>query len=255
MIEYKIPSAAQDVKLTLIEYRFMKKTCCYLSIILIALFAASCKSDKKFNSHGFEGQYEMRTNASWLNDVDEVQTWSRTIVSPVHMYVENDHLYIRTNGFGMPNMGDYDLEEIQATTDPPMETPAPAKIIKDDNGDSEGGEGIENVQAPLTSYLIIRDGMVYVIKDNKYLKSLPIQALDVKEDRILFKNSETFDVAITDAAGLILGTWRCHYEYGPAILKDGTITWDVELCVDPGTNSSGIEHNFNIKYHNTLVRK
>ncbi len=201
----------------------------------------------------WEGEYEMRTEIYSTNPEGEQVKAPRAIISPVLMFVENNHLYIRTNGFGMPNLGEYDEQEIEGTTDPPMETPTPAKIMNE--GDTDEGGGIETIEANHKANIILRNGMVYVLKDNKYLKSLPIKALDVKEDRLFFKNSDTFDVLITNENGDILGNWRNHYEYGPAVLKDGTITWNVELYVDPGMNTSGPNYNYNIKYQNTLVRK
>lgn len=233
----------------------MKRILCYFSVVLIAIIMASCESGKKFNSHGFEGEYQMRTEAYWMNESGEFEKQPRDMISIVPMYVENNHLYIRTNTFGMPNMGDYDLAEVEFTVDPPYDPPTPP--TGEGNGEGENGEGggIENITVETKADIIMMNGHVYVIRDAKKLKSLPIQALDVKEDRILFKNSETFDVPLTDASGMLLATMRNHFEYGPAVLKDGTITWDIDLYGDAGTNTSGSDMNIHVKYHNTLVRK
>lgn len=233
----------------------MKRILCYFSVVLIAIIMASCESGKKFNSHGFEGEYQMRTETYWMNESGEFEKQPRDMISIVPMYVENNHLYIRTNTFGMPNMGDYDLAEVEFTVDPPYDPPTPP--TGEGNGEGENGEGggIENITVETKADIIMMNGHVYVIRDAKKLKSLPIQALDVKEDRILFKNSETFDVPLTDASGMLLATMRNHFEYGPAVLKDGTITWDIDLYGDAGTNTSGSDMNIHVKYHNTLVRK
>lgn len=233
----------------------MKRILCYFSVVLIAIIMASCESGKKFNSHGFEGEYQMRTETYWMNESGEFEKQPRDMISIVPMYVENNHLYIRTNTFGMPNMGDYDLAEVEFTVDPPYDPPTPP--TGEGNGEGENGEGggIENITVETKADIIMMNGHVYVIRDAKKLKSLPTQALDVKEDRILFKNSETFDVPLTDASGMLLATMRNHFEYGPAVLKDGTITWDIDLYGDAGTNTSGSDMNIHVKYHNTLVRK
>ena len=104
-------------------YCFMKRFVPYICVVIIALCLTSCEPGKPFNSYGFEGEYEMRTEIYSYNPDNEFVKAPRAIISPVRMFVENDHLYIRTNGFGMPNLGEYDEQEIEGTTDPPMDTP------------------------------------------------------------------------------------------------------------------------------------
>ncbi|MBR2166313.1 MAG: hypothetical protein IKP02_09745 [Paludibacteraceae bacterium] len=233
----------------------MKRFLYYFSVIIVALIMASCESGKKFNSHDFEGEYQMRTETYWMNENGEFEKQPRDMISTIPVYVENDHLYIRTNTFGMPNMGDYDKAEVEFTADPPYDPPTPPTNEGNEGGENGEGGGIENVTADVKAVIILQNGFVFVINDGKKLKSLPIQALDVKKDRILFKNSETFDVPLTDASGMLLATMRNHFEYGSAVLKDGTITWDIDLYGDAGVNTTGNDMNIHVKYHNTLVRK
>lgn len=224
-------------------------------IIAIALFTTSCETGSNFNSYGFEGKYQMRTEVYSTNPDGEIVKAPRDMISTVPIYVENGHLYLRTIAFGMPNMGTYDAGSTEYTVDPPYENHAPAVDGDNEDGDNEEGSGIEVIDVNPKAIIILRNGYVWVIKSGSYLQSLPIKALNVKEYRILFKNSDTFDVEVTDASGMQLGTWRNHFEYSPAILKNDTIHWDVKLCVDPGVNTSGFEYDHNIIYRNTLVRK
>lgn len=226
-----------------------------LSILCVgvALILVSCETGKKFNSYGLEGEYEMRTTTYWTNEFGEEEKNFRDIISPVTMFVENDHLYIRTNSFGMPNMGDYDEAEIEGCVDPPYEDPSTG----DNGGDNGNGEGIENVTVNTKAQIVLQNGFVIVVKGDKRLKSLPIEAFDVKADKILFKNSDSFDVALTNAEGTLMATMRNHFEYGQATLKNDTITWEVELFGDAGHNSSTTSEirDIHVRYHNTLVRK
>ena len=229
----------------------MKKHTLLLLPLLVFLLA-SCENGKKFNSHGFEGNYEMRSTAYWENADGTFEEPFRDVISPVQMYVENDHLYIRTNSFGMPNMGDYDQAEIEFTYDPPVEPSDPPT----EGGD---GEGIENVTVDTKAAIIMQNGYVFVVRGDKRLKSLPIEALEVKENQIIFRNSEDFDVPLTSYDGSLLAVMRNHFEYAPATLLNDTITWDIELFGDAGTNSSvsGSDalEKVHVKYHNILVRK
>jgi len=226
-----------------------------LSVFTLAL--VSCELGKKFNSHGFEGEYEMRTTTYWTNEFGEEEKNLRDQISPVTMFVENNHLYIRTNSFGMPNMGDYDEAEIEGRVDSPYEDPSTPSTGDNEGGENGNGEGIENVTVNTKAQIVMQNGFVIVIKGDKRLKSLPIEAFEVKEDKILFKNSETFDVALTNAEGTLMATMRNHFEYGQATLKNDTITWEVELFGDAGHNSSTTSEirDIHVRYHNTLVRK
>lgn len=229
----------------------MKKVIIVMLSVL-AFILVSCENGKKFNSHGFEGAYEMRSTAYWENADGTFEEPFRDVISPVQVYVENDHLYIRTNNFGMPNMGEYDQAEIEFTYDPPVEPSDPPT-------EGGNGEGIENVNLDTKAAIVMQNGYVYVIRGDKMLKSLPIEALDVKEDQILFKNSEDFDVPLTSYDGSLLAVMRNHFEYATAVLLNDTITWDIELFGDAGTNSSvsGSDalEKVHVKYHNILVRK
>ncbi len=234
----------------------MKRILCYFSVVLIAIIMASCESGKKFNSHGFEGEYKMCTELYSPDPNGDVLIAPRAYISPVSMYVENNHLYIRTNWFGMPNTGDEDTGIVEYTVDPPYESLAPAVDEDNEDGDNEGGSGIEVVPDNPQPIIVMMNGFVWVMKSGNYVKSLPIQALDVKEDRILFKNSDKFDVEVTDESGTQLATWRLHYEYGPAVLRNDTIFWDVTKIVDSGVNfNGGTLQDLNIKYKNYLIRK
>lgn len=222
-------------------------------VIVAVLALTSCETSKKFNSYGFEGEYEMRTTTYWTNEFGEEEKNLRDIISPVTMFVENDHLYIRTNSFGMPNMGDYDEAEIEGRVDPPYEDPSTG----DNGGDNGNGEGIENVTVNTKAQIVLQNGFVIVVKGEKRLKSLPIEAFDVKADKIFFKNSDNFDVALTNADGTLMATMRNHFEYSQATLQNDTITWEVELFGDAGNNSSSTSEirDIHVRYHNTLVRK
>jgi len=235
---------------TIVNYS-MKRLSLYL-IPLLAISLTSCETGKKFDSHGFEGNYEMRTTVYWENENGAFEEPFRDVISPVQVYVEKGHLYIRTNNFGMPNMGDYDKVEVEFSYDPPVEPSEPLT----EGGD---GEGIENVTVETKAAIIMQDGFVFVISGDKRLKSLPIEALDVKENQILFRNSEDFDVPLTSADGMTIAVMRNHFEYAPATLLNDTIKWDIEFFGDAGTNSSvsssGTPEKVHVKYHNTLVRK
>ncbi len=219
-------------------------------ISLLAIVMASCEPNKKFNSYGFEGEYEMRTKYEWKTNGESVQSY-RDMISPVKVFVENGHLYIRTNSFGMPNYGDYDTEEVVFTYDPPVEQYS-------DNTSIEGnGEGIENIVTDTHAVIFIRDGYFYVERSGKTIKSLPIEALSVQQEKILFKKSDSFDIPLTDANGRIILMSRNHFEYGQAVLRNDSIFWDIELYSDMGESSSSSYEisNFRITYHNVLVRK
>lgn len=221
-----------------------------ITLVVCVITLVGCETGKKVNSYGFEGEYEMRTITYWTNDLGEEEKQPRDMISPVRIYVENDHLYIRTNSFGMPNMDTEDLSEIEFSYDPPIEPSTPPT--------GEGnGEGIENVETNPKAAIIMRDGFVYVIRAGKYIKSLPIEALNVQDNKILFNKSDNFDIALTNADGLLLATMRNHFEYGPATLLNDTIRWVVELFGDAGYNSSAATDNLevHVKYHNILVRK
>lgn len=226
----------------------MKKVLVFL-LSLSTIVLTSCETGKKFNSHGFEGEYEMRTTTYWTNEFGEEEViYFRDMISPVKMYVEDEHLYVWTNFFGMPNMDTKDLTEVEFSYDPPVEPSDPP---------TEGGEGIENVVTDTKAVIVMENGYVIVRRGDKRPKSLPIEAFEVKEDKILFKNSETFDVALTNAEGTLMATMRNHFEYGQATLKNDTITWEVELFGDAGNNSSSMSdiRDIHVRYHNTLVRK
>ena len=220
-----------------------------LSVFTLVL--VSCETGKKFNSHGFEGEYEMRTTTYWTNEFGEEEViYFRDMISPVKMYVEDGHLYVWTNFYGMPNMDTKDLTEVEFSYDPPVEPSDPP---------TEGGEGgaIENVETGTKAVIVMENGYVIVRRGDKRPKSLPIEAIEVKADKILFKNSEEFDVALTDMNGNLMATMRNHFEYGQATLKNDTITWEVELFGDAGHNSSTTSEirDIHVRYHNTLVRK
>lgn len=231
----------------------MKHILSYVSAIIAAFCLVSCDKQNEpeeiTDSYGFEGQYEMRTEVKTIFANGEEDVQSRTMVSPVSMYIENKHLYLRTNSFGMPNMGEYDLVEVEYTMEQQNNAPM---LTENTNEDSVAIENTETNSVPMT---VIRNGFVYVIKNNKSLKSLPIPALKVKENQLQFANSDKFDVALTNADGDALATLRCYFEYKKATRKDKTITWDVILHLDGGQSSSVMESIERIEYHNTLVQK
>ena len=196
---------------------------------------------------GYEPKHLKR---EWKTNGESVQSY-RDMISPVKVFVENGHLYIRTNSFGMPNYGDYDTEEVVFTYDPPVEQYS-------DNTSIEGnGEGIENIVTDTHAVIFIRDGYFYVERSGKTIKSLPIEALSVQQEKILFKKSDSFDIPLTDANGRIILMSRNHFEYGQAVLRNDSIFWDIELYSDMGESSSSSYEisNFRITYHNVLVRK
>lgn len=222
-----------------------------ISLFIITIFTislSSCETDKKFNSHDFEGNYEMRTTSYWELEDGTYDKYHRDVISPVQIYIENEHLYIWTNSYGIPNMDTKDLTEIEYTYDPPVDPPT----------DGEGGEGIEDVTVTRPPETAMMNNFIIVIRDGKFIKSKPIKAQDVQVNKILFRNSEEFDIQMTDPTGTKLDVLTCHFEYAPATLLNDTITWDIELFGDVGDNPSNSDHFYekiHAKYHNTLVRK
>ena len=222
-----------------------------LILLILILTISSCESGKKFNSYDFEGNYEMRTTMYWENDEGVYNKFYRDIISPVQMYVMNEHLFVWTNNYGMPNMDAEDLTEVEYTFDPPVEPVNPSS-------EGEEGEVLEAITVTVPPQITIIDGFVVVIRDAKHIKSHPIEALDVQVDKILFRNSKNFDVSVTDPTGTMFETLTCHFEYAPATLLNDTITWDVELSGDVRYNSSDPDpfiKKYHAKYHNTLVRQ
>lgn len=218
---------------------------------LLAFVLVGCENGKKFNSYGFEGDYEMRTTTYWTNELGEEERSPRDMISTVKKYIENEHLYIWTNFFGMPNMDTKDLTEVEFSYDPPVEQPSNPPTGGDD------GEGIENVETSKKAAIVMENGFVIVIRGDMRPKSLPIEAFEVKADKILFKNSDEFDIALTDISGNLMTIMRTHFEYGQATLHNDTIKWDIELFGDIGeiSTSSTDLRDIHVRYHNTLVRK
>ena len=223
----------------------------FLSSLLLLLFS-SCEGVGKFSSFGFEGEYEMRTTVYWENSDGTFEKQPRDIISPVKIYVENSRLYIRTNSFGMPNYGEYDTEEVVNSYDPPYDTTTPST-----NDDNEDGSAIENVTADVKAVTIMMNGFVYVIRDGKYLKSLPIKALRVREKDIAFRNSQYFEITLTNIDGTVMDVMKNHFEYSKAELRGDTIYWNVDLHGEPSSqNSNPNQYNtIHVKYENRLVRK
>lgn len=230
----------------------MKTIYFYLFSPLFIILLCSCEGVGKFSSFGFEGEYVMRTTAYWENSDGSFEKELHDIISHVKIYVDNDNLYIRTNSFGMPNYGEYDTEEVESSYDPPYDTPNP--LTNDDNGNSSA---IEYVTTDANAVTTMIGGLVYVIRDGKFLKSLPIEALRVKEKEITFKNSQYFEVPLTNIDGTIIGVVKNHFEYSKAQLRGDTIFWNVDLRGEPSLHDSKPNQNntIHVKYENKLVRR
>ena len=106
------------------------------------------------------------------------------------------------------------------------------------------------------AHIFTRGGYICVSRWDSLIMSHPIKALDVKDDQILFRNSDEFELPLMADGGNTIINFKCHFEYAPARLINDTIFWDIELFGKPYTvpNSLNMTKIY-VKYNNILVRK
>ena len=219
-----------------------------LFIILLSVVALSfvgCENGKNFNSHGFEGNYSMCSTSYLQNEDGSYDSVASlfNLLGDVEMYVKSNRLYIQTNNYGMPNFETEGIRKYELT------------LTRNIAQSPSLYEDIEPVYNP-KAQVFISNGYVIVSRWDSLIMSHPIKALDVKDDQILFRNSDDFDVPILDGSGNTVSKFKCHFEYAPARLINDTIFWDIELFGKPYTvpNSLNMTKIY-VKYNNILVRK
>ena len=219
-----------------------------LFIILLSVVALSfvgCENGKNFNSHGFEGNYSMSSTSYLQNEDGSYDSVASlyNLLGNVEMYVKSNRLYIQTNNYGMPNFETEGIRKYELT------------LTRNIAQSPSLYEDIEPVYNPYAQ-IFISNGYVIVSRWDSLIMSHPIKALDVKDDQILFRNSDDFDVPILDGSGNTVSNFKCHFEYAPARLINDTIFWGIELFGKPYTvpNSLNMTKIY-VKYNNILVRK
>ena len=182
-----------------------------LTLAIISICAISCDNSNMSNSD-FIGEYEMTTEV--ITIYDDVEFDGNPIVkSKVAIYQEQNKLVVQTDFFGIPFICGEDFN--------PSE-------IKNQQPDDNPNSNIVDV-TPNTSVVVIVNGLVRSFVYGIAPESLPIQVKSVTATKLVVKNSEPFEVTITDYAGERRANINCHFEYEPIFKQNETLSWELSL--------------------------
>ena len=204
-----------------------------LTLAIISICAISCDNSNMSNSD-FIGEYEMTTEVITVYNDAEFDD-NPIVKSNVAIYQEQNKLFVQTDCFGIPFIYGEDFNPSEIENQQP-----------DDNSNSN----IVDV-TPNTSVVVIVNGLVRSFVYGIAPESLPIQVKSVTATKLVVKNSEPFEVTITDYAGERKANINCHFEYEPIFKQNETLTWELSL-IPHQPIKDGTAEIMAIKYKNIL---
>lgn len=228
-------------------------------IILSVLALTSCeKPISPETAKAFVGEYWMETSTVVIEGREEYPLKENSLWSPVSIYVENGELFVQTNWYGAPYLSDEFRENYWIIEYPERPDFMPLRKVshEDEDGNSEG-EGIENITVNNKAEVILRNCLVYVLRNGVYVKSHPNYIKSASSTIMTFEKFDPVEVVITTTDGTPLGSVKVWYEYGEMVKKGDIITWEVELKWDNGDISSAalMDGRDKIIHRNTLYKR
>lgn len=204
-----------------------------LTLVIISIFAISCDNSNLSNSD-FIGEYEMTTEVITVYNDAEFDD-NPIVKSNVVIYQEQNKLFVQTDCFGIPFIYGDDFN--------------PSKI-ENKQPDDNSNSNIVDV-TPNTSVVVIVNGLVRSFVYGTAPESLPIQVKSVTATKLVVKNSEPFEVTITDYTGERNANINCHFEYEPIFKQNETLTWELSLIPHQPIKDGAAEITA-IRYKNIL---
>lgn len=208
-------------------------------ISLLAFVLASCSKISPETAYAFKGEYWMKTSTVGMyqgKEIDEV----RTMWSPVSIYEEKGRLLVETNWYGAPYTGG------ERPRNPYVEE---YQECPDNLG------GIKDVVINGGPITVIRNGFLYTVKGDDYIKSEPIVVKSGSSTVLVLKDFKPVKIEIADAEGTSLGKISVKYDYGKMIKKGNEITWQVDLDLSNMPQFENCVNYDRVVHKNILYKK
>ncbi|MBO5012467.1 MAG: hypothetical protein J6C57_00325 [Paludibacteraceae bacterium] len=211
-----------------------------LSLALCVMLLTGCEVNNVdlTHAHNFVGEYIMETQIVAIYANNYVDTVPYVVESPVSIYTEGTNLYVQTNSFGIPNINGENPVEIEEDK---------TLTVISNEPDSQ----LEDIDVTSGASVMVKDGLVYTIRDGKIVKSNPILARKTLSDILKFRESKEFEIVLVDVSGTAFDECSLYFAYQPMYKKDRTLKWDINL-IWKKNNSENPDYIKEIKYHNVL---
>jgi len=223
-------------------------------ILFVTMLLVSCDGKISIETaDAFKGEYWMETTTIKIVNGEELPTNGKSAWTPVSIYEKSGNLYVQTEMLGAPDTESEHPEEIDASWERP-DFILQRKVFAE-KGEEEPSDGLEEINTTDNAVIRIMNGYIIATNRGVLAKSLPIKVKSGSKTILNLEPYKKMDVQVSSSDGETIQTVKTWYEYGPMVMENEIITWQVELVLDGYVYSSNVQKFDHIIHKNTLYKR